>query len=310
MNRSLIQPFKPGLWKPGDPLPPMMGGADMASSGGGGKISTYGAITATSLGTLCTASTTANTKGSWAELVSAAGNDRETDWILVTVRANNDGISFLTDIGIGANPNEEVLIPDLLYDVSLHSTFNNMRVVRWLFPFHIRENSRISARCQQTGTAGGTGTLVTVQLMEGGFMLSTGFNVVEAWGADTGATGGQSVDPGGTINTLGSWAELTSSSGLDAKALIVTFGNQLNSARTKCDWLVDIGIGANPNEEVIIPQIHMNHSETGVHHFTHGQFGPYMLVVPGGTRVSARAQCDINDATDRILDVVVYAIGD
>jgi len=37
--------------------------------------------------------------------------------------------------------------------------------------------------------------------------------------------------------------------------------------------------------------------------------GPFPVAIPSGSRIAARAQCNISDATDRLFDVAVYGVG-
>ncbi len=82
-------------------------------------IDALGVSTATSQGTTATASGTANTKGAWAEVVASAA----ADYFGFLWSAQGNGSGALTsaacqfDIGIGAAGSEQVLVPDLCFQI-------------------------------------------------------------------------------------------------------------------------------------------------------------------------------------------------
>ncbi len=300
----MIRDRESGLW-----LPPMRGAADWPGFGGGQQVINFGADTANSLGTGCTKSGTAHTKGSWEVLLTAANNTVEADWIVLQVTASDDSMAFLLDIGVGDSGSEKVLIPNLLHDQSQQAFFSNMVTQTWSFPLHISAGTRISARCQGTGTFT-RDMLVSGQLIEGDMMFGPGYSKCEAWGVSTAGTSGDSIDPGTMVDTLGAWSALEATTNIEAKALVVSFGNQLNNERTVTfGWLTDIGVGALDSEEVLIPQIFHHNGYSGVAAFSHGPHGIFPVNIATGERVSARAQCGITEATDRLFDIVIYAVG-
>ncbi len=229
---------------------------------------------------------------------------------MLQIAPNDDGFAFLVDIGLGGSGSEEVFIPNILIDESLNGSFNNMVTKTWSFPLHIPSGTRISARCQQTGTASVRGCEVAGQLMEGDMMFGPGYSKCEAWGSAIADTSGRSIDPGGMANTVGGWDPLKATTTIEAKAIVVSIGNQLNTARNpSCGWLTDIGVGAISSEEVLIKHIWHRNSFATISAFSDGPHGLFPVNIASGERVSARAQCSINDATDRLFDMVVHAVG-
>lgn len=75
------------------------------------RVTTYGAVTASSTGTTVDAGATANTKGAWAEL--SASTDYNAKGFILSVNFGIGGIradsDFLLDIGVGAASSEVVL---------------------------------------------------------------------------------------------------------------------------------------------------------------------------------------------------------
>lgn len=80
-------------------------------------LTTYGAVTTTSSGTIANAGGTANTKGAWTQLVSATTQEH-SGLIIAAVRPVLSTVitadwGQVADIGVGAAAAEQVLVPDL-----------------------------------------------------------------------------------------------------------------------------------------------------------------------------------------------------
>ena len=149
-------------------------------------------------------------------------------------------------------------------------------------------------------------------LSEGGFWMGTGYQKAEAWGADNSDTSAEVLDPGVTINTKGLKAVLTASSGIEANALVISIHNLENDARGTADhdWLLDVLVGGNIEEEVILENLIVSYGSSGLSYFSQGQIGPFPVNIPLGTRITARVQCDnVSDATDRLIGITALAIG-
>ena len=115
------------------------------------------------------------------------------------------------------------------------------------------------------------------------------------------------MDPGATANTKGSYAEITSSTSYDTRMLLIAFGGQGNLIRTNCRWLVDIATGSAGSETVIIADLAVGSHNIG-DNVLPAYIGPIPVHIPAGTRIAARCQCDITDATDRLMDIALYGI--
>jgi len=101
-----------------------------------------GAVSATSQGTVITASASTNTKGSWTELISSTS--RKTFAVVINLRRpGGTDHRYLFDIGTGVADSEVVLIGNLGQEAS---TTNWMTV--WHFPITIPPGTRIAARTQ------------------------------------------------------------------------------------------------------------------------------------------------------------------
>ena len=246
-------------------------------------------------------SLTANTKGSWVELTSSSEIDASA--ITVMISYAYGGADYLVDVGIGALGSEQVLISNLSVSIGTAS-YGDKRSFNIRVPIAIPAGTRISARVQATGTS-------TSRMIRCGVLLehngqSTGGHVITL-GATTADSGGIGVDPGGTDSTKGAWSEISASTTSDIRGAFFCFGNKVNTSRTSCDWLVDIGIGAAASEQVILPNISL-----ATHTYPDSLFPChtplYNLNIPAGSRVTARSACTIIDATDRLFDIAMYGI--
>lgn len=254
----------------------------------------YGVNTAVSLGTSAS-NTIANTKGDWSEITASTDFDANSLTLYNQYTSIGD---TLVDVAVGPVGSEQVIIENLL-----KSNFHNS-VIQLdspaIFPINIPEGSRIAVRIQCTGA---NTSYFTVAISKGGF-LDQAFSKVLTIGANTADSGGLSIDPGGSANTKGAFVELTSSLSESINGLFLAFGGQNNSTRTNMLALCDIAVGPAGNEIVIVDNVPfgVNFAVDVLRHYT-----PIIPVsIPKGTRISARAQCNITDATDRLFDLILY----
>lgn len=256
----------------------------------------------TSAGIIVTASGTANTKGSWVQVGSNTGFAYEG--ITLYLSRTSAAADYIVDIGIDdGSGNIFTLVENFhVSSLKLAAEFNTGIHI----PVHVPSNAVLVARCSSS-TASATIRLVIVghSANPGGY---PGFS--RAIALFTPATSrGIAVDAGGTANTKGSWAELTSSSGKDVAAIFGVVGFNGVTARTTspASMLLDIGIGAGSSEFVAVPDIALNWESAG-----DGPkdifFGPLAASVPAGTRFAARAQCSDNTASQRTVDLALYGL--
>lgn len=257
-----------------------------------------GVAAASSGGVVLTANATPNTKGSYVDLI--ASTLFEAQWLMVEVGFYGGGASdFLVDIAIGAASSEMVIASNLIFTGFL--AIDHMAY--YLFPAFVPAGSRISGRCQATT---GSATVRCGVLLEGqGFLPSSPLSLITTYGAATADSGGVAIDMS-SINTKGAYSQLTAATTHDINWLVLGIGGQNNQARTGARWLVDIAVGGAGSEVVIVPDLILNASGTG------DCILPGCICLPGsipaGSRVAVRAQCSINDATDRLFDAVLYGV--
>lgn len=125
----------------------------------GEEVAEYGAVTATSKGTLVDPGATANTKGAWAQMTASASI--ESHALMLTAMPNSSagggGTHWLVDIGIGASGSEQVIVANL--HLSGMNNYGPSRAGVNL-PMHIPAGARVSMRCQSSTNAAGTRELL------------------------------------------------------------------------------------------------------------------------------------------------------
>jgi hypothetical protein len=245
-----------------------------------------------------TASGSTNTKGSYVEITAALADD--CYGIYVSVPNSNFARDSLVDVAIGAGGSEVVVLSNLLAS----SPKSNIRHgPHGLFPIYIRRDTRVAARLQSSA-ASNTQEVWLTYLKVNPFPRI--YRTCETMGAATGDSGGTSIDPGGTINTKGAWTQMIASTSRRIRLLNLWLGNQNNTARTFCAWFIDIGVGGAGSEVVVWSDLRLDASANS--DFIGSSLINNLLPVdiPAGSRVAIRAQCDINDATDRLFDAALY----
>lgn len=271
---------------------------------GGARHEVVGTAITDGVATLCSASATANTKGSYTELSSSTPIDADGVWLICP---SDDDADFLIDLAVGAAGSETIVLPDLFMSNGNNSGGPTGPMV--YFPISIPSGTRVAARCQASrANAEPEGLIV---LVKGGFPTAhDGLSRVAAYGISTTDSGGTSVDPGGTANTKGSYSEIVASTTDSIRLLYMAFGNQQNTGASRGRWFFDLAIGAAGSEQVILANVPVRVGPANVKAPVVPQIiGPFIMDIPAGTRLAVRAQSTITDATDRLLDVALYGAG-
>ena len=194
---------------------------------------------------------------------------------------------------IGSAGNEEVII-----DVNSHIKGNLGPHSTSFHRVSIPSSSRLSI--QVACDSGGRDIGVSVLLFKPSFTTHSPFGRVDIIGMDgTEISEGTTVDPGGTANTKGSWTEITASLSETLKNPYILFGAADNDAMSNANFLLDIAVGGSGSEEVIISNLPFMTSSQETSR------PPIQLPITmvSGQRYAARLQCDITDATDRLVTI-------
>jgi hypothetical protein len=119
--------------------------------GGCMGVDAIGFNAATTLGTTLTPSTTANTKGSYAQLSAATARDYYGLTIVfdtLNFNPSYTGKLYMVDLAIGAGGSETVIMPDLIF----WNVWGTALPQIVPLPIQIPAGTRIAARAQQDGT--------------------------------------------------------------------------------------------------------------------------------------------------------------
>lgn len=250
-----------------------------------------------------TSSASTNTKGSYTELAASVSITSNAAIIYLTFVDTATARRTLYDFATGAGGAEVVVIPNLMNDASISGGGNSGDHMGcyWL-PWKVASGTRVAARiaCSVGSCQPGIGlTLIAA----GGVDGITSFT---NYGADTSDSGGLEVDPGGTIDTKGSYTQFTASSSAVIQSLTIGFSLQGNSAPQNTSWAYDIATGAAASEVVLIPDIRMNTAAQTVNAATALPRAVTMLTyISASTRIAIRASSTVNDATDRLTDLIL-----
>lgn len=271
---------------------------DFPSTVGGTRMQNGSVTAASSEPFYMTANASTNTKGAYVELISSTSF--EANGLFITLRRGNLNGDALIDIAIGGSGSEQVVVPNIGFacQVLRYGT-------SFFIPFYIPAGSRISARVQATTGSATVG--IQVVPIGGSLINQPGFSRAINYGATTADSGGTQVDPGGTINTKGSYSEITSATTAPIRYLVVAVTNQNNGTGTTAAWLFDIAIGGSGSEVVIVPDL-MEVLDSNLDTLTPCHYC-FPVNIPVGSRIAIRAQCSINDATDRLIDFNLIGIG-
>ncbi len=269
--------------------------------GGSNRLKSSG--TASSTGTTITADSTADTKGAWVTIDASTAIPANGAWLQIL--PIDSAASFLIDVGFGAT--EVVVCPNLFYSgIKGVSSATGMGQHCYPLPIYIPAGTEVSVRCQSS--TGSAAIRVSIILCGFGVTPSPLFQRLTAYGdKESSATSGTDITPNTTANLKGAWTEVDAACANPIRWLCVIVGNSDNYSLTAdSDWLMDIGIGASPNEEVLIPDLMMIAGTAGDMPFP-GFFGPFPVNVPEGTRLTARTAHNIaSQPPDSVLDVTLY----
>ncbi len=270
--------------------------ADWSMIGGQQLVSASDITAGQSYGVVTTTGNPAHTKGNYAELLAATPVAAEG--IVVQLVHASTPYEGLVDIAIGPEGSEQIVAENLYFPPYI--------AVCYPLPIRIPAGVRLAARCQTNLNA--SGVIVIVHLLSQTFLPSAGLARVTTYGANTEDSGGTQVDPGSSANTKGAWSQITAATTAPCKALLMALGGQCNYSRTSSFFLVDIGVGAEGSEQVVVNNVQARQRSTSSELLTPTVFGPIGLEIPTGSRLAVRAAATTTDATDRKFDAILYGI--
>lgn len=265
----------------------------------------YGFVESRTNGINLSGTTTANTKSGYVEITPSVSYDSDGIYLFFFPDALSTMTnSFLIDIAVGSAGSEVPIIENI------PATGRRGSGQRVFIPIAIPSGSRISTRSQVLNVgASQRGIGLCATLLPRSYTASNQNRnkVCTTYGANTSDSGGVQVDPGAAANTKGAWSEVVSSTAYPIRQLLLFFNLINNTTASAANFLVDVGIGSNGQEQLLISDISVG-EQVGSDGLVPPVFGPIPISIPSGTRIAVRAQCNITDATDRLFDVIVMGV--
>ncbi len=208
-----------------------------------------GANTANSQGTTLTAHASSTyAMGAWTELTSS--NPIDSAWIVVTISISAaSGTAVAVDIGVGGSGSEFVVVP------TLGCAANTWKTATYSFPLALPAGIRIAARMSSNALS--DTAAIQVHLFADTFANAWAGSAIDVFGYQTNLNLGTTVDPGGTANTRGSYAQIASATTHDLAGFFLMFDTQnlLTSSIGVVAWLGDLAIGAAAAEVIFMANV-------------------------------------------------------
>ncbi|MDO8706432.1 MAG: hypothetical protein Q7J84_15945 [Sulfuricaulis sp.] len=261
------------------------------------RIEAAGIVAASSRGTEVISNATANTKGSWTQLIASTAFDAQGFILQLNSETSTGNKAFLIDIGIGAAASEQVILAN--FHEWQYSAFGEHVSLQAYVPLAIPAGSRIAVR--QQDSSGSSARNISVQLLAGRLQ---NYGRAYTYGATTASSNGTAVDPGATANTDGAWAQMTASCD-ELRGFFICFGVGVSTTKADSRYLVNVGVGGAGSEQVIVPDIALTGIADGTLLLPAVTLF-YPMVVTAGSRIALQAQSTDNAAGTRIIHAVLY----
>lgn len=236
----------------------------------------------TTVGTLATSNASANTKGTWVECITSTNYDVwAISVVLVNVFTSGSAIRMLVDIGVGANPNETVIIPDIL--CGANGNMNN-GLPFFTAPIFIPKGTRIVARCQDA--VGSDTVSVTLFLHGGGSTVPwRAFRRAESIGTTSSGASGGLAHTAGSSGSESTWTNIGSTTTHMLDAIMPMVQNDTVTALNALVYHLEIGIASTTLCEYVF------FTSTAETISTIFPLCPHYCHVPAGTQLMIRAEC-------------------
>ncbi len=274
---------------------------DFSIVGGSAEVKEAGFDYAATYGQSVT-SGASNTLGTRVELLTAANNTYDSDWVNVCIQSGADGgqQTFLVTILLGGSGVEIPIMQNLFAGGSgssaLHIPSN------FQFPLKIPSGERITAECQASGTS--DVCFVNLIRNRASFRSGSGLGGVLTLGAQTSTSSGILI-PAGAANAFGSPGEITSSLAHDIRGFVVSCLGRTSASWDNHAMTFNVMVGANPDETTIYEGYTFS---TQSNESMSDGVSPFIPVgIAAGERVTIKVQADSGDS-DADLDYVFYGV--
>jgi hypothetical protein len=263
----------------------------------GFRVDNYSsAAPAVSMGTTVTASASANTYGSWAEILTAAQLTSGLDALTIVVNSLSLGVSLnrAAMLEIGVDPAGGTSYTTLIANLPIGNTGNSMIALggtgHYHFPIRIPSGASVAARVQCAQT-----TAPDVRVIAIGFGSSSRPHIMpvgqysETIGATPASSSGTNFAPGNA--TWGSWASL----GTTTQPLWwwnYGFASVDNSLATSYHHY-EVAFGDTTNKHLLLHFSQAMSTNEYAGDMIHPNVNPHMCFapLPAGTELFVRGQC-------------------
>jgi hypothetical protein len=220
--------------------------------------------------------------------------------MLISTQGDWDDAPALIDIAYGAAGSEQIIVSDL---ISMGNGYGDAFPGSWLLHVDIPAGARIAARAQTP--SGLLGVYVSIGCGSTDFRDKRAVGLYTTYGADTATSLGVNVDPGPNAYTFSPWVEVTPATVEDHYGLVVAlFSNQSEIVYDR-SFRAQIAAGPTGSEDVIVNELLVGSSRQG------DRFGKNWhipVAIPGGTRLSIRAEVNSSEDGDRDLYAILYGL--
>jgi len=263
------------------------------------RVDQLGTI-ASSNGPAITKPGVAHTKGAWIQLIAATPYTAAELWLVFNIASTSGGADLLVDIGIGPAGQEQILVPNLMLSQPTITMGFGVRV-----PAVIPAGSRVAARVQASNTVNSPN--LAAYLGVPAWTYPNGFQVFDDLGTNLGISRGTQIDAGAVANTKSGYVQLAAATARPYRGLLILAGNGGRIVSPGAvSFTVDIARGPAGQEQIILPDLLFRGQANNT--FSPSPQGPFMLDLPAGERLAARAQASSAVATDRLVDVQLIGI--
>ncbi len=246
------------------------------------SVTRYAEDDGTAYRTQVNANSVANTKGStWTTLFASTPFDADS---LTLVWTGSTGAkTMIYDLGVGIATSEVVLVPNLLSE----SQSGYLWTKQFQLPIAVPAGTRLSARGQSNSASADNYLKVIIGAGNG-----TPCQRATEYGCILGTSRGTIVQCSGTLNTFGSWYEITSSTTDAMRMALFQFESDQNNGVQ--DVTIQVGIGGTPGtnnapDTTVLAGIYLVAADATM---SQVQCSPLLLpfALPAATRIAMRGK--------------------
>lgn len=257
---------------------------------------TTGSASITTIGTgiAATASASTNTKGSWAQVVSATDRDWYGFWIVFSAAVAPSGLNAaqLVDVGIGSAGSETVLVPNILAGgrSSLTGAAVTLSDSAIYLPIGIAKGTRVAVRTQAATASRVCRVIVWGE--SGSSVPRPIYSGCDTYGIDLSTSKGVELTSNASSNTFGSWTNVGGTTSRNYQALVVSSQVPASSTVNGRSYLVEGGYGSAAYMRFLAGT---STAETWAVAIPAQYVGQN---IPSGTQLQARISCKTAENTD------------